>query len=317
MDVEHLHQGAARPRQRHREHPVAAEAPRQRLALDRHGNLRQVAFAEDAAVGHHVLMDQPGGLTRVEVLAAPLGQAAKGRGQRGLDEPRPGPARPAPVLQEQRSGRVGLQVPAFSPGEAVLQHADLVPVGGQFDGRLEDRRPAEAPEALQHVGIGRGRAGDGGGHMPAPAVGSQVGEAVDHSPAGGSRRPVHRHRGAGGPVMDEHHGLAAQSRRGGLAHAEGQRGRHRGVNCVAAPLQHPHPGGRGRVVGRAHHPVRGRGDPLGLVDAGVGQLQQVGVHLGHPPRLPRPRMAATLRLDRRARLLGLGSGHRVSARSSR
>ena len=317
MDVEHLHQRAARPRQRHREHPAAAEAPRQRLALDGHGNLRQVTLAEDAAVGHHVIVDQAGGLTRVEVLPAPLGQAAKGGGQRRLDEPRSRPARPVPVLQEQRPGRVGLQVPAFPPGEAVLQHADLVPVGGQFDGRLEDRRPAEAPEALQHVGIGRERAGDGGGHMPASPVGTQVGEAVDQRPAGGSRRPVHRHCGAGGPVMDEHHGLAAQSRRGGLAHAQGQRGRHCGVHRVAALLQHPHPGGRGRIVGRAHHPVRRRGDPLGLVDAGVGQLQQIGVHLGHPPRLPRPRMAATLWLYRRARLLGLRSGHRVSARSSR
>ena len=317
MDVEHLHQGAARPRQRHREHPVAAEAPRQRLALDGHGNPRQVVLAEDAAVGHHVLMDQAGGLTRVEVLVAPLGQAAKGRSQRRLDEPRPGPARPAPVLQEERPCRVGLQVPALPPREAVLQHADLVSVGGQLDGRLEDRRPAEAPEALQHVGVGCGRAGDGGGPMPAPGVGSQIGEAVDQSPGGGPRRPVHRHRGARGPVMDEHHGLAAQSRRGGLAHAQGQRGRHRGVHCVAALLQDPHSGGRGRVVGRAHHSVRRRGDALGLVDAGVGQLQQVGVHLGHPSRPPRPRMAATLRLDRRARLLRLGSGHLISARSSR
>ena len=82
--------------------------------------------------------------------------------------------------------------------------------------------------------------------------------------------------------MDQHHGLAAQSRGGRLAHPEGQCGSHCGVDGVSACFQHRYARRCGTGVGSGHHALLRAGNPLGL-DGVQGEVLGVG-HLASTRR---------------------------------
>ncbi len=101
VNVEHLHERASGARQRHREHPVAPEANRQRPPFDGMGYLGKIVGEHDPAVGLHVLTDEASSLAEVEVLEALLAQTAQRASQDRLGDDRAGAVRPPPVLEEE------------------------------------------------------------------------------------------------------------------------------------------------------------------------------------------------------------------------
>jgi hypothetical protein len=150
--------------------------------------------------------------------------------------------------------------------------ADLEALRGQRDGRLEDCREGHGAVATVGLRERRHHARDGHRQVPdgigvvddrhaRPRAGGRDLASVDGPElvgTGGSGRPLvavdHRGRPAGREV-DHQVAAAADGAHRRLDHPQRERGRHGGVDRVAAAGQDLGPGLRGELVVGGHHPA--------------------------------------------------------------
>src|SRR5660397_203637 len=111
--------------------PAAPKASAEDGAFYWSRNLSQIIFAQEAAVGHHVFMDEMRYATRIEITDALVCQSAQRSREHRLAEAGAGGIGGAVRLQEEASCRPGLEVFKFAGCELVLERCDLVPLFGK------------------------------------------------------------------------------------------------------------------------------------------------------------------------------------------
>ena len=110
----------------------------------------------------------------------------------------------------------------------------------------------------QHPGAERGRHAGGQEPVPGDQVQAEFPERLDGGGTGrGALSVQHKYLAVAGVEADHRH-LARWPAHVRLDHLQHQAGRHRGVEGVAALLQHRHAGRGRQPVGRSHHAERAR-----------------------------------------------------------
>ena len=257
QDVQRLAHGG--PAARRRRHAVDVQAPVAHAGRRPHLGLvgTQVAGGHDAgqldhglAGGQHrMVVGLDDGLAEgpvIQIGRAVAGQQPVGLGQVGIAEQGTDRQRVAVLGQQQRAaGRVGAQFGQARLGELDEVLVDPEPALGHPDGRLEVGGQALAPVQADRLGPG--------GHHRGHARGQRLirGVVVVERLAR-LRVEEHRRRARRGAVLaavdghdlvrpgqvDHHEAAAAGPRDERDGHAERAGRRHRGVDCVAAVLEH-------------------------------------------------------------------------------
>ena len=296
--------------------PHGARAPRLRLAhgqpavvegddgLDRRPPGRQVRAREEPALVRREAVDLLGDeplvvrtarlldLVLARATAALVDDAAIRRRERGVPEElsgrrrrevevaRSGPAlEQARVREDRRSDPLVQRVPLLRVPDRELEHVAEAP-GAEL---AQEQEPA-----AEGAGYARGEDARAWNELVAELV-----EALDRRRGGRDALPAERERllPSGRP---EHRGhLAARPVQMGLDDLEDEPGRGRGVERVAASLEHRHPGLGSEPVRRRNHPERAaklrtrreRHDPKG--DAGTSDASVVGESIRSAPRSTR------------------------------
>ena len=241
-----------------------------------HGEVRQIRHREPAAFaaneGHHFRGD----VALVEAVAGGADgglPALPGGGAFGVNQPPEGLGQVG--LNQQFAGVQGFAAGVENPhcagpaaGVAFVQDDVVAAVdqgavecggdgeagGGEFQGRRDHLFKGHCAVAFQggQPGVGGG-GGDGAHHAVGQIAALFLVEVVDGGFGGPASQAADFAGFAGGGVVDDDGGHAAEAGVLGQGDVDGDAGGHAGVNGVAALFQDAVAGGRGQVVARADH----------------------------------------------------------------
>src|SRR5660398_226102 len=238
--------------------PAAPKASAEDGAFYWSRNLSQIIFAQEAAVGHHVFMDEMRYATRIEITDALVCQSAQRSREHRLAEAGAGGIGGAVRLQEEASCRPGLEVFKCAGCELVLERCDLVPLFGKTYCRGQNGGAVQGAVLFQRVAECRSCAGDGSSCVATTTL--ATGDGVCGGMVGCPGRTVQSEGTVWFCKVDEHHGLSAQAGSGRFAYTQGKGGGYGGIDRVASGFKYFYSGSRSPYVRRRHHPSVG---PLG------------------------------------------------------
>ena len=207
---------------------------------------------------------------------AGLGEDAPvGRGERRVAEQ---PARLRRHAVRQIDRRRARPFAAEQLGDGRDRHADLadrrIAVLGIADRRAEDFGERHRPVIAQQPHPGAERRGNRGGEQPGAGdqVEPELAETRRSSPPPAPRPGRRSSRSAGSPRSNQHRRLAERAVQMRLDHLQGEAGRGRGIEGIAALFEDAHADRRGDPMGRATTPkvprISGR-----VVKASIASLQ--------------------------------------------